>query len=270
MAVDPAPAKAWQPRLADLSSPEVRELLPETDFVIIPVGAIEQHGPHLPLSTDSINIAAVAEDTARVERVLVAPTVVYGVSDNHLAFSGTVSLRPQTLTALLIDIGTSLIRHGFRRLLLLNGHGGNIDAMSTAAHELRTAHPRAVVAICDIVSFIYDGYEPASKIIYHADEGETAHTLAVAPELVHMERAVKEVSATFSDYYKRYYAHGGEMTGRVSYGVPPTDSLTRTGVMGDPTQATREAGERMHSVAIAGLRRIVQDVKSRKLPELAQ
>jgi creatinine amidohydrolase len=263
MAADIAPAE-WRPRLAELTSPELRSRLSETDVVIIPVGATEQHGPHLPLCTDSINIQAVAEDAARIERVLVAPTVVYGVSDNHMAYCGTISLRSQTLVAVLLDVGQSLLRHGFRRLLLLNGHGGNLDAMGIAAHELRLSQPEAVVAFTDVVSFIYDGYEPVSKIIYHADEGETAHTLAVAPELVRMDRAVREVTPSFSDYYLRYYAAGGEMTGRVSYGLPPTETLTSSGVMGDATAATPEAGRRMHAVAVTGLRRVVQDLKKRE------
>jgi creatinine amidohydrolase len=263
MAADIA-AEGWRPRLAELTSPELRSWLSETDVVIIPVGATEQHGPHLPLCTDSINIQAVAEDAARVERVLVAPTVVYGVSDNHMAFCGTISLRSQTLVAVLLDVGNSLLRHGFRRLLLLNGHGGNFDAMGVAAHELRLSHPEVVVAFADLVSFIYEGYEPGSKIIYHADEGETAHTLAVAPDLVRMDRAVREVTTSFSDYYHRYYAAAGEMTGRVSYGLPPTETLTSSGVMGDATAATPEAGRRMHAVAVAGLRGIVQDLKKRE------
>src|SRR5438067_67145 len=108
-----------------MASPELRSRLGVTDVVIIPVGATEQHGPHLPLCTDSINIEAVAEDAARAETVLVAPTITYGVSENHLAFCGTIAVRPQTLTAVLVDIGESILSHGFSRLLLLNGHGGN-------------------------------------------------------------------------------------------------------------------------------------------------
>src|SRR5438128_7904402 len=104
MAAEIAPAE-WRPRLAELTSPELRSRLSETDVVIIPVGATEQHGSHLPLCTDSINIQAVAEGAARMERVLVAPTLVYGVSDNHMAFCGTISLRSQTLVALLVDVG---------------------------------------------------------------------------------------------------------------------------------------------------------------------
>jgi creatinine amidohydrolase len=263
MAADIA-GEEWQPRLAELTSPELRSRLSATDVVIIPVGATEQHGPHLPLCTDSINIQAVAEDAARMERVLVAPTVVYGVSDNHMAFCGTISLRSQTLIAVLLDVGESLLRHGFRRLLLLNGHGGNFDAMGVAAHEFRLSHPQVVVAFTDVVSFIYEGYEPASKIVYHADEGETAHTLAVAPELVRMDRAVREVTPAFGDYYRRYYAAGGEMTGRVSYGLPPTEMLSSSGVMGDATAATPEAGSRMHAVAVAGLRGVLEDLKKRE------
>ncbi|PZR70339.1 MAG: hypothetical protein DLM66_04055 [Candidatus Dormiibacter spiritus] len=259
-------SEPWQPRLEELSWPEVKELLTATDTVIIPVGATEQHGPHLPLCTDSMNIRALAEDAAREEMVLVAPTIAYGVSDNHLMFSGTIALRPQTLVSLLIDVGTSLLSHGFRRLLLLNGHGGNYDTMGTAAHELHQAQRDAIVALTDIVSFVYDGYVPASGIIYHADEGETSHALAVAPDLVRMERAVKEVSGPFSAFYHRYYAQGGQMTGRVSYGPPSTESLSTSGVMGDATAATREAGERMHRVAVDGLRHILQDVKAKPLP----
>jgi len=257
-------ADGWQPRLADMTSPELRARLDATDLVIIPVGATEQHGPHLPLCTDSINIAAVAEDAARAENVLVAPTIPYGVSENHLAYCGTIAVRPQTLTALLVDIGQGLLSHGFSRLLLLNGHGGNYEAMALAAHELRRLHADAVIGLTDLASFVYDGYEPASRIIYHADEGETAHTLAVAPQLVRMERAVREVTDSFNDYYHRYYAGDGEMTGRLSYGVPRTETMTRSGVMGDATLATPEAGQRMHAVAVSGLCAIVRDVKSRQ------
>jgi creatinine amidohydrolase len=259
---------SWRPRVAELSWTELQKKMGETDIVVIPVGAIEQHGPHLPLCTDSMNIQSVAEDAARLERVFVAPTVVYGVSDNHMAFCGTISLKPQTLINVLVDIGTSLFVHGFRRLLFLNGHGGNYDAMGVAAHELRLAHRDAVVALSDVVGFIYDSYVPTSGIIYHADEGETAHSLAVAPDLVRMDRAVRDISKSFSAYYERYYAKNGPMTGRISYGVPPTETLTTSGVMGDASAATREAGDRMHMVAVDGLRKILRDLKTKTpMPE---
>lgn len=254
---------AWRPRLGELTWAEVKAGLEQTNLIIIPVGATEQHGPHLPLCTDSMNIQAVAEDAALLERVFVAPTVVYGVSDNHMSFAGTVSLRPRTLIDLVFDVGRSLHSHGFWRLLLLNGHGGNLDSMGVAAHELRAALPDAVVAFSDLVGFVYDGYEPTSRIIYHADEGETAHSLAVAPDLVRMDRAVTEVSQGFAAYYGRYYAKGGEMAGRTNYGLPPTDIMTTSGVMGDAAAATLEAGKRMHEVAVNGLRGIVQDLKAR-------
>ncbi len=252
----------WRPRLGELTWEEVKEGLQHTDLIVIPVGATEQHGPHLPLCTDSMNIQTVAEEAAHIERVFVAPTLVYGVSDNHMAFAGTISLRPRTLIDLLLDVARSLHSHGFRRLLLLNGHGGNIDSMGVAAHELRAALPEAVVAFSDLVGFVYDGYEPTSGIIYHADEGETAHSLAVAPNLVKMDRAVGEVTDAFGTYYARYFAAVGEMSGLISYGLPPTDIMTASGVMGDATAATLEAGERMHEVAVRGLCRIVQDLKA--------
>jgi creatinine amidohydrolase len=252
---------AWRPRLGDLSWVDVRDGLRQTDVVIVPVGAIEQHGPHLPLCTDSINIETVAEKAARVERVFVAPTLVYGVSDNHMAFSGTVTLRPRTLIDLILDVAGSLNRHGFRRILLLNGHSGNDSAIGVAAQELRTALRGTVIAVSNLADFVYDGYVPRSGVVYHADEGETAHSLAVAPDLVRMDRAVKEVTQPFVTYYRRYAAAGGDMTGLVSYGLPPTDALTASGVMGDASAATPEAGERMHEVAVSGLRRILADLK---------
>jgi creatinine amidohydrolase len=251
----------WQPRLANLTWVDVREFLQRTDTVIIPVGATEQHGPHLPLCTDSANIQAVAEMAARLERVFVAPTLVYGVSDNHMAFTGTITLRPRTLIDLILDIVRSLHRHGFRRLLLLNGHGGNNDAVGVAAQELRAALPDTVIAVADLAAFIYDGYEPVSRIIYHADEGETSHSLVVTPDLVRMDRALSDVGGSFLTYYRRYVQKEGDMTGRVSYGLPPTDSLSASGIMGDASAATVDAGARMHEVAVNGLCRILQDLK---------
>lgn len=252
---------AWRPRLADLSWVDVKAGLQETDIVIVPVGAIEQHGPHLPLATDSFNIEAVAEEAAELERVFVAPTLVYGVSDNHMAFSGTVTLRPRTLIDLIVDVAGSLSRHGFRRILLLNGHSGNDSAIGVAAQELRASLRGTVIAVSGLAAFVYDGYAPRSGIVYHADEGETAHSLAVTPELVRMDRAAKEVTPPFLSYYRRYAAEGGEMTGVVSYGLPPTDALSTSGIMGDASAATAGAGQRMHEVAVSGLRRILGDLK---------
>jgi creatinine amidohydrolase len=253
--------REWRQRLADLSWVDVKDGLKETDIVVVPIGAIEQHGPHLPLGTDSYNIEAVAEKAARLERVFVAPTLVYGVSDNHIAFSGTVTLRPRTLIDLILDVAGSLYEHGFRRILLLNGHSGNDSAIGVAAQELRTALRGAVIAISSLAAFVYDGYVPRSGIVYHADEGETAHTLAVVPDLVRMDRAANEVTAPFLSYYRRYAAEDGEMTGLVSYGLPPTDALSTSGIMGDASAATAGAGERMHDVAVSGLRRILGDLK---------
>ncbi|MBW3633295.1 MAG: creatininase family protein, partial [Chloroflexi bacterium] len=125
--------------LADLSSPETRDLLPGIELVLLPVGAHEQHGPNSAVSTDTISADALSRAAAALvgPAVAVAPAIPWGVSWHHLRFAGTIALRPATLIAVLADVVGSLYPHGFRRFLVVNGHGGNTAAITTAIEQIK-------------------------------------------------------------------------------------------------------------------------------------
>jgi creatinine amidohydrolase len=115
---------------------EVETYLERCTGLIIPIGSTEQHGPNGLIGTDAICPEKVAHGIAEQEGILVAPTLNYGMSQHHMAFAGTVTLRPSTLVQLVIDIVESLSRHGFRHIYFLNGHGGNIAPITTAFSEI--------------------------------------------------------------------------------------------------------------------------------------
>lgn len=125
--------------LAQLSWPETREVLKTNAIVLLPVGAHEQHGPGIAVSTDTISADGLCRRAAAImgARAAVAPVLPYGVSWQHLNFPGTISLTPETLTALILEIVTSLARHGFPRVAVVNGHGGNTAAVATAVDAAR-------------------------------------------------------------------------------------------------------------------------------------
>ena len=123
--------------LENLSYPEVAKYLETKDIILVPTGSVEQHSPYGLIGTDFITAEAVARRVAEAMHILVAPTVKYGVSPHHMAFRGTVSLKPDTMIILISDIIESLVAHGFRRIVFINGHGGNISSIKIAMERLK-------------------------------------------------------------------------------------------------------------------------------------
>jgi len=230
--------------------------------VVVPVGAIEQHGYHLPLWTDAMNVEAVALDVALEERVLVAPTLDYGVSSNHMSFPGTISLAQSTLVRVLVDIGNSMASHDVPGMLFLNGNGGNADSMRFACGELRARWQTVHIGFSDIGEF-RPSLDLRSGIIYHADEVETSHALHVNPKVVKLPKAVNETSTAFLEHYGRYYEVGGELHDVISYGLPATSGMSSSGVMGDATLATRDLGAKWHAALVKEVGLAVADLKRR-------
>lgn len=231
--------------LAASTWPEVRERLARPALAVLAVGALEQHGPHLPLATDTIMADGVARRIAAELGALLLPPIALGDAWNNEGFAGTLSLAPATIQAMLVDIGRGLQRQGLRALVIVNGHFGNRAPIAQAAAELGAAGFPALpldYPDLELLAKAICTSAPAAPTFYHADEVETSIMLALAPELVRMELAAPE--------YPTFPA---------SFGVEPImlHSFCQSGVFGDPTHATAEKGERLLAgILAASLREI--------------
>ncbi|VIO71518.1 Putative mycofactocin system creatinine amidohydrolase family protein MftE [Bradyrhizobium ivorense] len=210
--------------------------------VLIPCGAIEQHGPHLPLCMDADHADALAVKVAQhLGRTLIAPTIRVGCSAHHLALSGTISLRAETFEAICLDYCTSLARHGFRRILLFSGHIGNFPVLRDMLPRLRQRVPPDVEidAFCDATAWI-DGWRRAVRdaggdpnaVGGHADIAETSLMMRLRPESVRLDRfEVGHLGALSEEQLQLMWKNG-------------IQSVTRNGIIGDPHGSTVEIGER--------------------------
>jgi len=250
----------------ELTSAEAAEILKKVDIALLPVGSVEQHGPHLPLDSDAFDAGYLARRIAEAcsdPRPLVLPLISYGVSYEHEEFKGTVSINNDTLASLVYDIGMSVAVNGINKLVIINGHGGNIPAINYAAQKI-TRDARIFVCVdtgetsdVDIEKMI----ETPNDI--HAGEIETSTSLAVRPELVKMEKAVKSVPG-FSSRYLEFTSKRG-----VAWYMF-TKKISESGVIGDPTRASAEKGEKIWQVMIAHLVALVEDLKNMSPEEIYQ
>ncbi len=227
----------WRKLRAD----QLRELSKRDAIVIFPVASLEQHGPHLPVEVDSMlgeTVAArsAAKVAARGEAVVVLPVLWTGLSEHHMSFGGTVTLDNATFAAVVEGVIRSVLRHGFRRIVLLNAHGGNENALRSITDDLT---PKLGVPI---VQFTY-WYAAAVAIariletqggLSHACEAETSMMMAVRPELV-AENRIPLAKSNMD---------AGDIASGV-YRWRSIGSRSSSGVLGNPEAATREKGERL-------------------------
>lgn len=232
---------------ADQKAPEFRTL-PEDTIAILPLGATEQHGAHLPVSVDSTLVDAVlarslpfwSEDT----NALILPTLDVTKSNEHQNHPGTLALSARTLLATLEDIGASVSRAGIKRLVLFNGHGGNTAILEVACRELRLMHGM-ITAHASWFGFAEtDGLVAPEDAAHdlHAGDIETSAMLAAHPDLVEMSLASNQQPKS------RTWQSTLRWTGLNGQAARPgwrVDDLTPDGVCGDATAATREKGEAM-------------------------
>lgn len=230
---------------SEMTWPEVRQASQDGYLVIVPVGSIEQHGPHLPVDTDANCAYEIARRAAeRMDRMLVCPAVWTGFSPEHKGFPGTIYLRLETMVNLLTDICHAIISHGFRKIVLFNGHGGNSDLIRAVAREFLRTHGIAI-ACADHWAFAAKRIASIRRSgpggMDHADEMETALQLYLRPELVRQGTA----RANYGDPLPRgetsFSSCDNFAPGTVF--VPRDYSLTEPeGRVGDPTVATAETG----------------------------
>jgi creatinine amidohydrolase len=234
------PETEWRKLRAD----QLRELARRDAIVILPVASLEQHGPHLPVEVDSMLGETVAARTAAKvaacgQPIVVLPVLWTGLSEHHMSFGGTVTLDNATFAALVEGVVRSILRHGFRRIVLLNAHGGNENALRAITDDLT---PKLGIPIVQF-TYWYAAAVAIAKILetqgglQHACEAETAMMMAVRPDLVATDRIPLAKSNSAPDVET--------LVGGGVYRWRSIGSRSGSGVIGNPEAASAEKGERL-------------------------
>lgn len=236
-----------------LKAAEIATLARQDAIVIAPIGATEQHGPHLPSMVDwrcAQEIALRAGWLMQPQHpVVVTPTVPFGMSEHHMSLSGTITLNYATMAALVGCVVESAIRHGFKRIFVLNGHGGNTEALRTIVTELTVKHrlPLATGTYWDIAAEPIKALLERQTALLHACEAETSMILALAPELVD--------PAILSQMHGAYVPGLSTIPGVNSglYRWRQLSSRSPNGVVGDAGAASAEKGRRLLEACAAAV-----------------
>lgn len=231
--VKAATADGLHMRLAEHTTTAAATALEDSEVALLPVGSTEQHGPALPLGTDFMIAETLAAQLSEREDVVVLPTLPVGVSEHHRQFHGTLWTRPETFEAYVRDTLESIATHGVRKAVVVNGHGGNTDALTRVARRLRAAEtafapPWNWWESIDVDEELFESEGG------HAGAAETSMVLAIAQELV----ADDELAAAGEDAPDGW----GKSVHGANVGFDTID-FTPTGAVGDPTEGSREAGE---------------------------
>ncbi len=248
----------------ELTWPEAQQRFTEVDIALLPVGSIEQHGLHLPLDTDAFDAEYLATRVAKAcssPKPLVLPLIPYGVSYEHSEFKGTISISNRSLSNLVYDIGMSVAQNGIKKLVIINAHGGNMPALNYAAQMINREAKIFVCVDSGETSDIDIARIADTPNDVHAGEIETSTSLAVRPQLVNMDRAIRSVPE-FSSRYLNFTSRRGVLWYAYTKNVSPD------GVIGDATKATAQKGRRIWQAMIAHLVTLVEDIKSMTLDEL--
>ena len=242
-------------QLEELTWPKVKAALDSGfDTVVFGVGSTEQHGPHLPLASDTLMGVWLAEATAhRLGKALVAPALRIGCSQHHLAFPGTISIEPSTLRELIVSYTRTLLSHGFRRAIIIPSHGGNFQVVTEAVAELNKQLPdKQTVTFADLKQLIDASHKLSSEFDItpgasgaHAGEFETSILLFLRPDLVEMDHAeegfTQDIGPLIPDLLK--------------YGLA---KVTANGILGDGRQGDASRGKKY---LLAWLDLIVSEVE---------
>lgn len=239
------------------------QTMPDKENVVIiqPVGAIEQHGPHLPLIVDAaIGVGVLGEALKKLDASIPAyalPTLYYGKSNEHWHFPGTITLSTETLTATIMEVGESIYRAGFRKFVLMNSHGGQPQVMQMAARDLHVKYndflvfPLFTWRVPHITKELLTPKEASQGM--HAGDAETSIMLAILPEQVKMDLAVAEYPPEPTQ--SSLLSLEGKLP--ISW---VTKDISKSGVIGDATTATKEKGDRILESVSNGWVQAIQDI----------
>ena len=236
-----------------LTAADLRSLAEAGAIVVLPVASMEQHGPHLPVGVDSIlceHVCRVAAEAVDAVPVTVAPTLWCGMAEHHMRFGGTFTFDIPTYRAVLICLLESIARHGFKRVLIVNGHGGNVAALAAFLPDLAretgltirvtTYFEQARAALAEVLQ--------DQESVHHACEAETSMMLVAAPETVRLEKLGQ--------------AHGPPRSTAEPAGVARYRSfrdITPSGVIGDARRADRDKGERLMAACRDGIAAVLRN-----------
>jgi creatinine amidohydrolase len=252
-----------------LTWPEIADAVRDERVPIVPIGTLEDHGRHLPIDTDVTLVEAICRGAAEelADETVLLPPIVHGYSPHHMDFPGTITIGWDTFCRYCTDVATSLVRHGFKRVLLVNGHGSNQNLVEMAARLTMVEHPGSLVA----ASFYLASPASAEVIaqvresdqggMAHACELETSLYLHLMPEAVDMDKAVDERSYPSSDNAWMDWSDGPLKV------MPWWSSFSESGVQGDATKATAEKGKALYEAAVSEIAGFVKELKSMPLPE---
>ena len=243
--------------LEEMIHPEVAEILPKVEIAVVPAGSCEQHGPNTTYTTDTARAYAFCKLLGEHygEKLLICPPVTYGISTHHMAFAGTVTLRPETYIEVLKDIAVALHKHGIPRILFVNGHGGNSSPLNVAINSLKYS--------CGIDAYYTGmGFGLFDEAVTpemgwtdkrgHASESETSQCLALCPEVVRKDNLQKgDVVENFIIRGKNApFRHGG-------IAFQWERDASRNGALGDARLSSEEEGRRLNQVALEKVERMI-------------
>ncbi|MET3696251.1 creatinine amidohydrolase [Bacillus oleivorans] len=234
------------------NSYEVKEKIQKSQIAILPIGAVEAHGPHLPLGTDNLLAERLSERVAEKTGAFVLPTLPYGQVWSLKNFPGSINISNETLISLLVDMGISLYEQGFRVFVMLNGHLGNAVALKEAARKLYAKFPDF-----RILYLFYPGIKKVTEEVretksshatyFHACEIETSYMLYLAEEYVDMSKAITDIPNI-----------------PMSADITPTpwEEFTSSAVLGDAKLATKEKGRKIIDAAIENMVELIAGAKN--------
>jgi creatinine amidohydrolase len=254
----------------ELSWPEVREQTKVCDIILLPVGAVEMHGTHCPVGSDSLNAQRIAELVAKKTGALVAPPIWYGAHMyQQYGFPGTVPIRSDSLKQFVKDVITGLANNGFKKIIVVNGHGQQWVYVG-ALHEL-ALETKAFIAVATWWELIKDTISEVCETHFvHADETETSLALYLYPELVDMSKAGKESAPSIID--KKWFSgpvglleEGGFPGHNITHSYSQVE-VYKLGILGDATKATSEKGEKLVNAVVSKLSEFIEELKSKYPP----
>ena len=248
-------------RLRDITWTDAEKIFKETDTVILPIGATEQHGPHCPLGTDIMTAEYVSRVVGKRTGLPVLPVIPVGVSDHHRQFPGTLWVPPQVFRDYVLAIALSASSHGVRKLVMVNGHGGNTNALYEVCELLRREY--------GVFSIIVHSY--TTRMDGHAGADETSIALYIDESLVKMDRAT---DTTVNDHIAGMKIRGNDRLGPAMFPRETAD-LSDTGIYGGagktikPAEASIERGEKLLKPHIEKIVQIVDKLKNTDIQALA-